>query len=127
MRLLGFLVVVLSLAVVVAALVGGDAAALGMFLGLGITGSGVGALWWSIDLVARMSRGGKAGFGSFIVVLAFLVKLPVIVLTGLYAQRLGPGAGEAFLVGLGMVYGAVFFYGLIDGVRKAREERSSES
>jgi hypothetical protein len=93
---------------------------LGLALGLiGTFGSFAGS-WGIINLASASSRRDDSpGLGAVLIVVAFLVKLPVVVALGLTAQRIGPACMNGFLVGLGISYFALVTWGIVDGLRRA--------
>lgn len=108
-RLLGVLLAVALVAVGAASYTkGGTLGATGFSIGIAATGFNVLALWLTVRLVGHASSGEPAPrLGATLVALAFLVKLPLLVFAGLYAQRLGQLAGTWFLAGVGLVYSAL--------------------
>ncbi len=86
----------------------GSTGLIGMAVGLAGTTFNTWALWGAIRLLGKAhGRKDPGRFGAFFIVLAFLVKLPVIVLLGMMMQRLGGAAPSCFLVGLLLVYSAL--------------------
>lgn len=79
-------------------------------LTLGAVGSlfNLGALWAIIRLVSAFVSAPKAEIrGTFVIVLAFLVKLPLFIGMGVLANRIGGPAMGCFLVGVALVYSAL--------------------
>ncbi len=89
----------------IAYLISGILGLAGMALGLFGTAFSVVALWGVVRMCGRAAPEGAAPrLGAFVTVLAFLVKLPVFIVLGMLAQRLGGAAVPCFLLGLGLVY-----------------------
>jgi len=91
--------------------VAGPKGATGMALGIFGTSFSMLALLGIIRLAEKVAAHPGAdvqpSFGSSLAVLAFLVKLPVVVGLGMYAQSLGTVPMNCFLWGLGLVYFAM--------------------
>ncbi len=84
---------------------GGSDGLLGMALGLVATSFNNLALWGGVRLVGVTAPlGGQGRFGAFLAITAFLIKLPIFVALGLYAQSVSSVAAACFLGGLAMVY-----------------------
>jgi len=93
----------------------------GMALGLIATTITVGGWWLAISQVSELSKseGAKGSGGTFWVVLAFLLKLPVFFVLGFVAQRIGGNAVPCFLGGLGLVYLAMIVWALCKSTQAA--------
>jgi len=108
-----FLVGIAMLALILSWLTAGAAGLSGMALGLFATSFSVIALWGVVRTCSGAASAGFAGrFGVVLTVLAFLVKLPLFVILGMWAQNLGAGAAACFLAGLGLVYLALVGWAL---------------
>lgn len=55
----------------------------------------------------------KARFANMLLTMTLLLKLPVVIGAGLVAARLGGQAPTTFLIGLGLVYSAMFGWALL--------------
>lgn len=76
-------------------------------LGLALLGSALNlGAWWAIArLMGSAARAGaRPRFGTVLVVLTFLVKLPAFYGLFILARRLGGGAVECFIFGTVLVY-----------------------
>lgn len=88
--------------------VGGAAASLGMAMGIAAAGFGVLGLWLLVGLLGRaVIRGLKPGVGTSLTILAFLAKIPVYVVLGGAADRIGGLALPFFVTGVVLVYFAL--------------------
>lgn len=91
---------------------GGQGAA-GMALGLTGTGFSVTALWLLIKQLGKVpadSRRSKTT--SILIVIAFFAKLPLYMVVGILAYRIGGGAPTCFLLGIALVYFALVGWAL---------------
>jgi hypothetical protein len=102
--------------------IGGPKALAGMSMGLFGTLFNLLALWWVISWSSRSEGVPKPSTGATLIVLAFFVKLPVLVALGLYAQKLGDAAPTSFLLGLGLVYAGLIWFAIRDSNAKIRQE-----
>lgn len=85
----------------------------GYALGLGATGFSIWALWRVVRLTGDAAEAGAPSrMGTSAIVLAFLVKLPVFILAGMLAHRIGNAAPPCFLLGLAGVYSALVAWAL---------------
>jgi len=93
----------------------------GMALGLTATSITVGGWWLAISQIAILSKAenAKGSGGTFWVVLAFLLKLPVFFVLGIVAQRIGGNAVPCFLGGLGLVYLAMIVWAFCKSAQAA--------
>lgn len=77
----------------------------GMSLGLFGTAFNMWALGRVVSLLGSAgTEDAPAKLGATLTVLAFLVKLPLLIGLGFFAQQIGGGAMPCFLAGLGLVY-----------------------
>lgn len=84
---------------------GGGTALAGYLLGVGATAFNLIALWLVIRLLgAPPEEGPKRVLSTGWVVVAFFAKLPLFVLLGQQAHRLGGAAPGCFLAGIALVY-----------------------
>lgn len=84
-------------------------------MALGIFGSvaNVLGLWAVVRLLGALGEGqAPSRLGPTLTVLAFVLKLPLILAMMYLAHRLGGPALAAFLIGLGMVYSALIGWAL---------------
>jgi hypothetical protein len=91
----------------------GQAGLEGMALGLFGTAFNL----WALKAVIGLSTTHSASElgrrkGTFLIVLAFLMKLPVFIVLGLVAHRVGGPAPGCFLLGLALVYLALVGWSL---------------
>jgi len=92
---------------------GGQSGLEGMALGLAGTGFNLWALKAVIGLASAHSVNDMARRkGTLLIVLAFLMKLPVFIVLGLVAHRIGGPAPACFLLGLALVYLALVGWSL---------------
>lgn len=85
--------------------VGGVKGLTGFGLGLFSTGFGLAVWWYITGLICHgVQRGAKPMFGSIVIVLAFLCKLPLFLAAANLAIKIGGDARGCFLGGLGLVY-----------------------
>ncbi len=77
---------------------------IGMFLGIATGAYGAYTLYWT---VALLKGSASTRSGTAFILLAFVVKFPLIGLGGYLAYREGPRSIEAFIIGLVMVYFAL--------------------
>jgi hypothetical protein len=95
-------------AVALTAIFGGVLGLAGVLLGLVGSAFNLWALWAVIRLCGKLIETQKPeGRGTFIVVLAFFVKLPLFIVVGTLSYRLGGAAPACFLVGVALVYSAL--------------------
>jgi len=88
----------------------------GILLGLSGSAFNLWALWAVIRLCGKLITTQKPERrGTFIVVLAFFVKLPLFILVGTLSYRLGGPAPACFLVGVALVYSALVGWVLARG------------
>ncbi len=88
----------------------------GLGFGLGVVGTSGGLLgwWFAIRAMGRALADERVGCaGSTLAVLAFLLKLPVILACWRAAEWLGPPAPVSFLWGLALVYCALVSWALV--------------
>lgn len=79
----------------------------GMGLGLGSALFGVFGIRLAIGLLESASAGGRpGGFGVLVSTLGFAAKIPLYVVCGWLAQRMGNSAFGCFLAGIVLVYSA---------------------
>lgn len=106
-------VAALAAATVPVGLIGRGEGLAGYALGLGATAFSVWGLWRVVCLTGSAAEAGAPSrLGTTAVVLAFLVKLPVFILAGLAANRIGGAAPPCFLLGLAGVYFALVAWAL---------------
>ncbi len=99
------MIAICILAVVVAAIVGGQKGAIGMSLGIVGTSFHLWALWRLCVLSGAVAPAGpKAQLGAILSILAFFMKIPVLMVISNAMQKLGGQAHSCFLSGLGVVY-----------------------
>lgn len=101
-----------AVALTLSALQGGPDGLAGMALGLGSVSFNMWALWRIVRLTGTNATQETTRPATFLVVLAFFVKLPVYVAAALIAQALGGAAPACFLLGLGLVYFALVGWAL---------------
>ena len=76
-----------------------------MSIGLAAGAFGAAALWFLIQLIGTMSRGGKSPIlGTILTILAFAAKLPVYMVAWRAVEAIGSPAPGWFLGGVGLVY-----------------------
>jgi len=93
------------LALVASALIAGTNGLAGLAMGIAGSAFNLWALKAIIGLATPYSETEIARRkGTFLIVLAFLVKLPVFIALGLVANHLGGHAPGCFLLGLALVY-----------------------
>lgn len=86
----------------------GDRALLGASLGLFATTFSVIFLWLAVQMTGRLAGDNAKPYrGGVVVGLGFLIKLPLFVACGMFAQQVGGHAPTWFLLGLGVVYSAL--------------------
>jgi len=101
------------IAIGAAFLIAGPLGAAGFSLGLFGSTFNLGVWHLILGLMAGAGRAdAKPGFGTFLVILAFLVKLPFYVALAFVAHRLGGPAVPCFLLGVGLVYFALVGWAL---------------
>ncbi len=85
----------------------------GYSLGLFATGFGI-AVWWFVTGIVchGVERGAKPMFGTIMIVLAFMCKLPVFLVAANLAIKMGGEARGCFIGGLGLVYSCLVGRGL---------------
>ncbi|MEO8616587.1 MAG: hypothetical protein ABI600_15700 [Luteolibacter sp.] len=109
------------LACIGAFLWGGGAALLGMVMGLVGTFLNLAGLWGVVSLAnASQERQEQPGLGGALIGIGFLIKLPILIGIGLFAQKLGAVTFDAFLYGLAVVYGLLIAFALVDAQQKIR-------
>ena len=103
----------LLLTAVISATVGRIKGLEGFILGTAGSAFNLWALWAIIGVASRSAAAGQPPRrGTFVIVLAFLVKLPVFIALGLLANRIGGAAPTCFLAGIGLVYSALVGWAL---------------
>lgn len=111
-----FYAVIGLLAMVCAFVVKGGLGLAGMAIGLVGTTLNMLAMRWATVALGRTIRDDAMPKSfSFGASLAFLIKLPALVLLGLWAISLGPDAGGCFLIGLALVYSFLVGWVLAEG------------
>lgn len=92
----------------IAAVAGGWRGSAGLAMGIAATWFGSWALWAVLGVVGDAVRQAPVvRTGTTVIVMAFLLKLPVLIGMGFLSHKLGGAAFTCFLAGLGMVYFAV--------------------
>lgn len=100
-------------ALVAAFALGGSKAAAGMGLGLGSAAFNLIALWFLISLLgANSSKADASKTGTTLILIAFMLKVPVYVLVGVAANRIGNPAPGCFIGGVGLVYSCLVGWAL---------------
>ncbi|MEA2554609.1 MAG: hypothetical protein QOJ65_2785 [Fimbriimonadaceae bacterium] len=103
-------------ALVASAMLGGPKGLEGMALGIAGSAFNIWALWSVIRLSGKMIDTERLrNRGTFIIVLAFFVKLPLFLAMGMLAQSIGAPAQTCFLLGLALVYSALVGWALARG------------
>lgn len=92
----------------------------GIALGLFVAAFGLWVWWRAIGMLAAVAADNPPPrLGTFLVVLAFLIKLPLYILAVLAVVKIGGPARPCFLAGLSLVY-----FGLIGRAVAVRAEPS---
>jgi hypothetical protein len=73
------------------------------------------ALWRIIGLIGGKAESKRPRWGAWMTVLAFFVKLPIVIAAGFLALSLGSASMTCFLVGLGLVYCALLGWAIARG------------
>jgi len=77
----------------------------GMAIGLAATWFNSWALWGITGVLGRSVQGAQAPKGgTALIVIAFLLKLPILLVLGLLTRMIGGPTLPCFVAGLGMVY-----------------------
>lgn len=101
------------LAIPIAYFIGGQKGAIGMSLGIVGTAFHLWALWRICVLSGEAAViGARAKFGAAVAILAFFMKIPVLMVLSNLTEKLGGMAHSCFLSGLGVVYCAMIGWAL---------------
>ena len=77
----------------------------GFAIGLAAGAFGAAALWFLIQLIGTIARGGRSpALGTVLTLLAFAGKVPVYMVAWRIVQGVGDPAPGWFLAGVGLVY-----------------------
>jgi len=110
-RMYGIWAVLVIAGGVISFVEGGVPGLAGWLVGVGASAFNLWAMWMAIRLLGTLFAKNPATHkGGPILVLAFLIKLPVFVVAGMSAQRLGSTASTAFIVAIGLVYSLMVWW-----------------
>ena len=94
---------------------GGDTGLAGMAIGLAGVSFNVWALWGMVRYIGRTFANERTTkLGTFVIMLLFFMKLPILIGLVLVTRRLGGAAPSCFLGGLALVYSTLIGWAVVE-------------